>query len=426
MITSVRLVNFKNFVDETLRVGPFTIIVGANASGKSNIRDAFRFLHGIGRGYSLTEILGGKYGEGGYLEWTNVRGAPSEIPRLEMRYPSDWATFTVIAKFSFGNENKSYSIEIGFHANSGFVVLQESLETESGLLFTTLGTNNLSNFNVRVGDQGKVLLRGLDRTRPILSQFSEHVRTNLSQFSDIDPIPYTEVAFQVQTALLRARFLEPSPERMRYPSFPGLDILGDRGEYLPSVLEALCADVQRKKTLMSWLQELTPMDVKDFEFPRDPSGLVHLRIVEGNGRKLSSYSVSDGTLRFLGLLAALLSPIEGVLYFFEEIDNGIHPSRLHLLIDLIERQTATSGIQVITTTHSPDVLNLINDTAFKSTSVVYRDEASADAIIRPVAELPNARELRKSQGLGRLLSGAWMETALAFTEGGYDEDSEDE
>ena len=37
MITSVRLVNFKNFADETLWIGPFTVIVGTNASGKSNI-----------------------------------------------------------------------------------------------------------------------------------------------------------------------------------------------------------------------------------------------------------------------------------------------------------------------------------------------------------------------------------------------------
>ena len=44
MITSLRLKNFKNFADETLKLGPFTVIVGANASGKSNIRDAFRFL----------------------------------------------------------------------------------------------------------------------------------------------------------------------------------------------------------------------------------------------------------------------------------------------------------------------------------------------------------------------------------------------
>ena len=72
MITSLRLVDFKNFADETLRVGPFTVIVGANASGKSNIRDAFRFLHGIGRGYTLAEILGGRWG-------TNKRSAPVAV-----------------------------------------------------------------------------------------------------------------------------------------------------------------------------------------------------------------------------------------------------------------------------------------------------------------------------------------------------------
>ena len=79
MITSISLVDFKNFEDETLRMGPLTIIVGANASGKSNIRDAFRFLHGVGRGYDLAEIIGGKYGSGGQTEWEAIRGAPKEI-----------------------------------------------------------------------------------------------------------------------------------------------------------------------------------------------------------------------------------------------------------------------------------------------------------------------------------------------------------
>ena len=87
MITSVKMVNFKNFADETLKVGPFTVIVGANASGKSNIRDAFRFLHGIGRGYTVAEILGGKYGPGG--NWNGnqyeahlmrLRGFKNSIP----------------------------------------------------------------------------------------------------------------------------------------------------------------------------------------------------------------------------------------------------------------------------------------------------------------------------------------------------------
>ena len=74
MITSLRLGNFKNFADETLRVGPFTVIVGANASGKSNIRDAFRFLHGIGRGYTLAEIIGGNTALAARSEWAGIRG----------------------------------------------------------------------------------------------------------------------------------------------------------------------------------------------------------------------------------------------------------------------------------------------------------------------------------------------------------------
>ena len=69
MITKLRLERFKNFQAAELALGPLTLLVGANASGKSNLRDAFRFLQGIGRGYTLAEILGEKYGEGGERIW---------------------------------------------------------------------------------------------------------------------------------------------------------------------------------------------------------------------------------------------------------------------------------------------------------------------------------------------------------------------
>ena len=168
---------------------------------------------------------------------------------------------------------------------------------------------------------------------------------------------------------------------------------------------------------MSWLQELTPMDVKDFDFPRDPSGRVNLHIVERNGRKVSAYSASDGTLRFLGILAALFGPNEGGLYFFEEIDNGIHPNRLWLLVDFIERQTAEGGVQVITTTHSPALLSWMRDETFENTSVVYRDEYWSDSVIRPIGGLYNLRELRKSVTLGELHTEGWLEHAMKASEG---------
>ena len=216
------------------------------------------------------------------------------------------------------------------------------------------------------------------------------------------------------------RFLDFVPNRMREPAFPGRAVLGDSGENLPTVLREICADSTRREILAEWVRGLTPMNVAAFEFPEDPSGRIHLRLKENSGKEVSSYSASDGTLRFFAMLAALLDEDPTSLYVFEGIDNGIHPARLYLLIDLIERQTARGALQVITTTHSPELLSMVNEDTFGSMSVVCRLEDTEDAIIRSVVDLPNARELRKTQGLGRLLAGGWMETALAFTEEGAD------
>ena len=154
------------------------------------------------------------------------------------------------------------------------------------------------------------------------------------------------------------------------------------------------------------------MDVVDFDFPTDPvTGRVQLVIREENDRTVSAYSASDGTLRFLAMLAALLDTNREGIYFFEEIDNGIHPNRLWLLLDLIEKQTKKKNVQVITTTHSPDVLNLINDKTFGNTSVVSRLEDNDDALIRPVDNLPQRKEVTESPGAG--------EASLNWMDGGH-------
>ena len=123
MITSVRLVNFKNLADETLKVGPFTVIVGANASGKSNIRDAFRFLHGIGRGYTLAEILGGKYN----AEWKALRGAPNEIVRFGAPTAQGLPAFSFDVELDMSWGHIFYSITVEFDPQNprGFQLLRE-------------------------------------------------------------------------------------------------------------------------------------------------------------------------------------------------------------------------------------------------------------------------------------------------------------
>ncbi len=411
MITSIRLVNFKNFADETLRVGPFTVIVGANASGKSNIRDAFRFLHGIGRGYTLAEIFGEKYGAGGQVEWAGVRGAMNEIIRIGQ------SAFSLQVKV----EGFTYTIDVGRdeNKNGAFQVTAESLKLPATRIYST--RTDSGDPPLRVGEGKQPLYTVVGASGWNNRDYAE-VRTDrpgLNQIFGKKALSDEHSSFvrQVTRNFSSMRFLDLDPQRMREPAFPGQTVLGDRGEYLPTVLQAICEDSQRKETLVEWIRELTPMDVRDFEFPTDPSGRVHLVFLEANDRRVSAYAASDGTLRFLAMLTVLLGPDSNGLYFFEEIDNGIHPARQWLLLELIEKQTAKRGIQVITTTHSPDLLTVMNDDTFQNTSVVCRLEDADNAIIRPVAELPRAGELRKSQGLGRLLSGAWLETVLAFTEG---------
>ena len=417
MLTSLRLINFKNFADETLKLGPFTVIVGANASGKSNIRDAFHFLHGIGRGYTLAEIVGGKVGGGGETVWERIRGAPNEVARFERTYPFEWSTFSLHLAID-ANGKFDYFINAGFNQNhmEGYRVFEEHLKAQSGPVYATVGFSDSPLFQIRLSDGRKFPLENsafkLSPNQPVLTQLYR---------AGLVPPPYPDPVPDIPAILGNARFLELSPAQMREPSMPGATILGDHGQNLPTVLESICADSGRKHTLLSWFEELTPMDVADFEFPRDPSGRVHLYITEKNGRKVSAYSASDGTLRFLGILATLLNDVVGGIYFFEEIDNGIHPNRLWLLLELIERQTAKGNVQVITTTHSPALLGWMNDTTFEHTSVVYRDENSSDSIIRPVSKLPNVKDLRKAQGLGRLHTGGWMEDALSFMASKYDD-----
>ena len=91
MITKLHLGDFKNFQDATLHLGPLTVLLGANASGKSNVRDALRFLHRVARGYTLADTIGEKWGEGGVLQWRGLRGGAVEAVRHGA------STFTLIA-----------------------------------------------------------------------------------------------------------------------------------------------------------------------------------------------------------------------------------------------------------------------------------------------------------------------------------------
>lgn len=424
MIRAVHLQSFKSFDNASLKLGPLTVLVGTNAAGKSNIRDAFRVLHGIARGYSLAEIMGAKYVEGGVLQWRGIRGGTREVT------PEGETSFGIGVDLDVNDAGKArvahYWIEVDISDQSrGPLVVAESLIVDGRGQYVfdshpeTSPPNEVDAMHIgvrlrKVGKKGFVGPQmSFANTTPVLTQLMDHPDAGKA---------VRDHARLVVRALSSMRFLDLDPDAMREASFPGQTVLGDRGENLSSVLQAITDSAEQEAVLTEWVRELTPMDAKHFAYPHDQQGRVLLALQEENGRSISAVSASDGTLRFLAMIAALLGPEPADLYFFEELENGIHPNRLFLLLDLIERSVKEGGRQLVATSHSPQLLAQLSATALESASLVYRlDEHDSSSVAR-ILDLPDARRVLEKQDLARLHTAGWLEDAAAFAEPDEDED----
>ncbi len=416
MINSLRLQGFKNFRDVTLPLGPLTVIVGTNASGKSNLRDAFRFVHGISRGYSLADIVGEKYVEGA-LQWRGIRGGSREIASHGSSSFSleTWIPAKLLRERS--SPPKSYCHQITVDVGPGMRplrVVKESLYRFGKMVFDSHPAKDPPKQEgpeyllVRLRQTADQRRRGstvrFPSDQPILSQFNSHEdRAKALKL-------YTWTAL---SQLRSMRFLDLSPEAMKVPSVPGQP-LGDRGENLSSVLQAICKDRSRKTAVTEWVRQLTPLDVVDFEFLPDQTGKILLSLVESNGQRTSAYSASDGTLRFLAMMAALMAPDAAQFYFLEEIDNGIHPTRLNLLLQLIEQHAQQGKVQIVATTHSPQLLAMLSPEAREHAFLAYRFQDETGAHIQRILDIPTAREVLSRQNLARLHESGWLENVMAF------------
>lgn len=429
MLTKLRLINFKGFKDAELTLGPLTLLVGTNASGKSNIRDALRFLHGIALGYNIAEIIGEKYGEGGILQWSGIRGGTRELTFQGAE------TFTLEAFFSFEISSVEREVVYKIEINPGTIsstsepvgfpyVVFENLHVSGldlNILEAKISTSkdflNIkiinTEFSLTLNHIFQTLL--LSTKRSVLAVIFDIVKgIELTEGGGKNKNRLSQFLIPVVDSLKVLSFLDLEPERIRQPSFTGQSKLGDRGENLSSVLFEICQDPQRKEALLEWVQELTPMDAKDFEFPSDFTGKVLLTLVESSGQKISAYSASDGTLRFLAMLAALLGSEPAQFYFFEELDNGIHPTRLHLLLQLIEQKVSEGKIQMVATTHSPQLLRLLSPESLEFASLTYRLSNHPDAKIQRILDIPDARRLIEKGDLADLHESGWLENAMYF------------
>ena len=396
MIRSLRIQNFKNFKDATFHFGPFSVIAGENATGKSNLGDALRVLSRIATRLDLDTSFEG-------IERPIRVGAGTGAISVSIVAP----------------EGESLQYDIEFSAtppgSRAFEVVREELRGD-GIVFLTRSPSGEVPFTKPDGQMTAPVyvlrndgqLKPMDsRSRSLTALFGSVLADDVSERS-------LEYIFYAWEVLKRIQNLALVPQELREAGAPGAETVQETGRDFPAILKRMWEEPQTRTAVIAWLKELTPTDIQELGFFDDPDQRIHLEVREGGGGNFGVHNVSDGTLRFLAVLTAILGAREHTTYFLEELESGLHPSRVWLLVRLIEQHVGENDLQVIATTHSPEVLDRINDRTFRDSTVVANIQGNVSSSAHRIADLPNAAKLRQSRGLGRLLRNGWMEDMLHF------------
>jgi predicted ATPase len=426
MLKKIQLTNFKSFREATVDFGTLTVLVGTNASGKSNLKDALRFLHGVGLGYHFSEILGGKSGPSSVLEWRGIRGGVGEVAyddSAEFKICCDIAPSSKTRR-TYGLLRYAITVDVS-DRRFGPRVVRESLSTQYAYLWDSHAVADPPSQK----GQHQIRIRhrrgGSYRKHGRVSECSSFLPAVAQlAFDSETPVAARRACAAVLDELKEIRFLDLDPDAMREPAQLGQSVLGDKGENLSSVLHGICADDQLKEALLSWVRALTPLDAADFEFETAFSDRVLVYLVESGGQRISAQSASDGTLRFLAVAAALLSPDTGRFYFFDELDNGIHPTRLHLLLQLAKQTCRQNQIQVVGSTHNPAMLTFLDAEDMERARLIYRSEETRESKVYNILDLPDIKRLLTRKDLGRLHATGWLENAVFFNEPDAEEEVE--
>ena len=360
-VDAVELEKFKGLRRASFEMSGLTLFVGPHGVGKSSLRDLFRFLHALGRTYSLPEIAGERWGEAGTLEWSGIRGGPRELPYLG----NDSFSIALQLAVPDGNQLRTadYAIEIRVPDDGAPRVSRERLAVEGRGAFVFDSHPEVDpplqmpdRLAVRLGRTSRTGARGptllVDPRRPALSQLALHpaVRTR----------SVTDSAALVLSAFRSFRFLEPQAAAMRRPSLPDQVVLGDHGENLSSVLHSIAGQREGRELLLQSLRAFTDGIVGEIDFLPDATGRILLAFVDRHGTRLSAHSASEGVLRYMTLMAALLGPESPGFWFVDNLDAGFSPSKLGLVLEMLERHATATTRQLVVTMRDEEALGTLD------------------------------------------------------------------
>jgi predicted ATPase len=314
-ITHVRLENWRNFVRVDVRLQRRVFLVGPNASGKSNFLDAFRFLA------DLVSV------GGGFQEAVERRGGVSRIRSLSARrYPE----VKIVVAVGVPGGEPVWEYELAFSQDNRQVprVARERVTHNGVQLFSRPDEDDL------------------DDAARLTQTYLEQVNVN-RDYRDLADFLSSISYLHIVPQLVR----EPDRSVGRRNDPYGGDFL----EQIASVQERTRA--ARLRRIKQALQVAVPQ-LQELDLERDSRGTPHLigryEHWRKHGARQDEAQFSDGTLRLLGLLWAVLDGRGPLL--LEEPELSLHTAVVRHIPRLFANVQRSRGRQVVVSTHSRDLL----------------------------------------------------------------------
>ncbi len=382
MITRVVIKGYKSLRDVDLELSALTLVIGPNASGKSNLLDALGLLSRMATGGTIRSAF------------DEHRGNPIEAffappGGLEELMSSDVLTLSLGVEVELSNstvkavERLVRDMREGLPASSranhrdSRRVIEKRMRYDLTIEFLT------STGMLRVIDERLVALRMDGEERKDRKPFLERVgdRLHLRMEGQAHPIyhdlgldhtilstplyppHYPHItAFKEELRHWRFYYFDPSVMRLE-SALRDVDTLGYDGRDLAGYYHSLkVSNPKQFENLALTLKMVVPA-ADGVHTTVTPTGLVRLNLVESN-TNYSSRVISDGTLRVMGLLAMLAPGGPSTTIGFEEPENGVHPRRLQIVARLLDNAVQQHGKQLIVTTHSSKLPDYIEHTNY--------------------------------------------------------------
>lgn len=443
MITYLKINGFKSFHNFEMEFTPFTVIAGANASGKSNLFDALTLLSRLAETDNLKKAFSSDQ-RGEFIELFTQYGDDNSASEM------DFVVEILVNKNvqdAWGNESKlkytrlRYELSISRIVNSSGIqdltVSKENLfklnHQEDLWVSNTISKKALEFWRPKVvtGKRGIPYIETVHEDGLAIIQvpqdgtpgnkrrfpLSNASRTVLSSFDTID-FPHVLAAKEEMKSW---KFLQLNPEDLRQATSKnnGEDTISISGKNLAAALfrikqtdEYLLKEISRK--LNSFLPNFIEVDVIDDK--ENKQYLIKLKDVDK--KEFSSRVLSEGTLRILALCILEFDEKHTGLLCFEEPENGIHPFRIKAMIELLKDLSVDFNEedvplrQVIVNTHSPILVGNMEVWKFdKNVSIWYAQMRSS------VAEFNNKRLKINSTKISPVIKdNSLQQLSLEFSE----------